>query len=97
MERNDQGVPAFEGAFGHNADGSVNKPVFRYNQFGATFGGPIIKNKLFFFVDYQGQRLKNFGATGAQLLTTRERAGNFGDISSPAGSTPALSHTASEQ
>jgi len=75
-----KGIPAFEGAFGHNPDGSVVKPLFRYNQFGATFGGPIIKDKLFFFVDYQGQRYKTFGTTGAELLTSAERAGDFSDI-----------------
>ena len=28
----------------------------RWNQFGGTFGGPVIKNKIFFFADYQGLR-----------------------------------------
>lgn len=35
------------------------KPVLRQNQFGATTGGPIIQNKAFFFVAYQGTRQKN--------------------------------------
>src|SRR5713101_1433720 len=32
------------------------KPLLRWNMFGGTIGGPIVKNKLFFFFDYQGQR-----------------------------------------
>ena len=35
---------------------SPTRGVFRQNQFGGTFGGPIRRNKLFFFVDYQGTR-----------------------------------------
>ena len=32
------------------------KPAFNRNQFGMNFGGPILKNKLFFFLDYEGFR-----------------------------------------
>jgi len=37
---------------------NVERPPLRFNQFGATFGGPIVKDKLFFFASYQGDRFK---------------------------------------
>lgn len=46
-----------------------NRPVLKRNQFGGTFGGPIIKDKTFFFVSYQGTRERN-GASLANSLTT---------------------------
>jgi hypothetical protein len=65
---------------GFNAQGVQLKPELRYNQFGGTIGGPIVKDKLFFFADYQGQRLVNAGQTGAQLLTAQARTGDFGQL-----------------
>jgi hypothetical protein len=70
---------------GHAADGTLLKPEFRYNEFGVTFGGPIIKNKLFFFADYQGLRDLNAGPTGSQLLTQRMRNGDFGQLCTDLG------------
>lgn len=37
------------------------KPPLHFNQFGGTVGGPIIKDKLFFFASYQGDRFKTSG------------------------------------
>src|SRR6185437_1606212 len=37
--------------------------IFKQNQFGGAIGGPIIKNKLFIFGDYQGTRIATSGGT----------------------------------
>jgi hypothetical protein len=41
------------------------KAALRWNEFGGTIGGRIIKDKLFFFVDYQGQRFDTPTSVGA--------------------------------
>ena len=46
--------PLLVGSTGVNVP--FQKPTFNRNQFGMNFGGPIIRNKLFFFLDYEGFR-----------------------------------------
>ncbi len=55
-----------------------SKAELRQNQFGYTAGGPFLKNKLFWFTDYQGTRQIQGASTGiVQLPTAAERAGDF--------------------
>lgn len=54
------------------------KPGMRWNMFGATAGGPIIKNKLFFFGDYQGLRFNTPASTSFFTVFTNDmRRGDF--------------------
>ena len=56
-------------------------PPLRRNQFGGIFGGPLKKDKAFFFASYQGLRqLSSFFFTGATVPTAAERAGNFTNV-----------------
>jgi hypothetical protein len=57
-------------------------PVFRQNQFGGTFGGPIKKDKTFFFLDYQGTRQTQASSVNTQMPSTQNFAGNFLDSAS---------------
>lgn len=62
---------------------ATTKPPTRYNDFGGTLGGPIIRNKLFLFGSYEGRRIEQSGGTLTGIVpTTAELAGNF------AGSAP---------
>ena len=55
-------------------------PKYRQNQFGATLGGPILKNKLFFFGDAEANRII-FGQTGIYTVPTPlMRAGDFSEL-----------------
>lgn len=60
--------------------GSV-KPKLRWNMYGGTLGGPIAKNKLFFFVDYQAQRFHIPSASATtSVMDAAMRAGDFGEL-----------------
>jgi hypothetical protein len=57
------------------------KAKVRWNMFGGTVGGPILKNKLFFFADFQDQRFDIPSSSGNDsVFTAAERTGNFGDL-----------------
>lgn len=73
---------------GSEPNGVLDKPKLRWNEFGATLGGPIIKDKLFFFADYEGGRFDiPSESQGYQLLTPDEIAGNFGQLCTDPGGT----------
>jgi outer membrane receptor protein involved in Fe transport len=55
----------------------IGVPSGNWNQFGATFGGPIRKNKIFAFADYQGQRAHVGGSASDRIPTAAERGGDF--------------------
>ena len=75
------GTPDFHGAlfeffrnnelnansFFFNATGQA-RPVLKQNQFGGNLGGPVIRNKTFFFFSYQGTRQRN-GLSGSSSLS----------------------------
>lgn len=64
----------------------VPKPGLIYNQFGVAIGGPIIRNKLFFFADYEGQHFNTPPSGGnVFVLTGAERGGDFGALCTDAG------------
>ncbi len=57
------------------------KNKLRWNMFGGTIGGPIKKNKLFFFFDYQGQRFDHPASPNVfTVFTAKERTGDFSEL-----------------
>lgn len=58
-------------------------PNFVQNQFGGAFGGPIKKNKTFFFVDYQGFRQRQGQSFVATVPSPGIRQGNFAGTARP--------------
>jgi len=54
---------------------ATSVPPYRRNEFGTTFGGPILKEKTFFFVEYAGMRQRLGEPVIVPVPTTAERAG----------------------
>jgi hypothetical protein len=66
-----------------------DKPRYRRNQFGGVFGGPIVRDRTFFFVDHQGTR-QSIAKTGTSTVPTlAQRSGNFSaSLAAPLYRTP---------
>ncbi len=64
------------------------KNSYTQNIFGGTFGGPVVRNKLFFFGDYEGIRHHTGGFSTASVLTPAMRTGDFSALLTTPGVTP---------
>ena len=60
-------------------------PQSLWSQFGGSIGGPIFKNKTFFFGDYQGTRAKNAGSQILRVPTAAERNGDLSALAAASG------------
>jgi len=63
----------------------AKRPVFRFNQFGLTAGGPIVKNKIFWFFNFEGIRQKTPTQYRFTVPTALERTGDFSETFNAAG------------
>src|SRR5580698_1893260 len=80
---------------------SPTRGTFIQNQFGGTVGGPIKRNKIFFFSDYQGTRQRQGVDTGLiPVPSAQDRAGNLSDLAGSFSGTivsgPAWANTLSQ-
>ena len=59
----------------------VKKGEFRQNQFGGALGGPIVRNRTFFFMDYEGTRIRQANPYVSTVPTALERSSGYTDLS----------------
>ena len=58
-------------------DGQRDKPALRYNVFGGTVGGPIRRDKVFYFFSYEGSRRRDGSIRTLTVPTELQKAGDF--------------------
>ena len=77
----------------HNRSGAPRQER-KQHIFGATLGGPLVKDKLFFFADYQGSRQDAPGSSTASVAPEAWRRGDLSSITTPiVGSSPSRGAT----
>lgn len=67
----------------HFAPQDQAAPRYQQNQFGAAIGGPVVKDRTFFFVDYEGRRTREGITRITNVPTALERAGDFSQTPNP--------------
>lgn len=70
------------------AAGQHFAPPYHRNLFGGNIGGPILKNKVFFFAAYQGYRQSTSASTSSFTLSPQELAGSFSASDPMGGGSP---------
>ncbi|MCC7498433.1 MAG: TonB-dependent receptor [Bryobacterales bacterium] len=61
----------------YNNKTNIGKAPFRFNQFGVTAGGPVIKNRLFWFANYEGIRQARPSTSVGTVPTSQQIHGDF--------------------
>jgi hypothetical protein len=82
LRNDDLNAPGF---FAPVLNGTKQRPELRYNVFGGAIGGPIRKNKTFFFFDYQGQRQVAGASTTVSVPTALQASGDFSQTLNTSG------------
>lgn len=68
-----------------NNTAGVKRPAFTQNQYGANVGGPVIKDRTFFFYAFEGFRLRQGASYVYSVPTDAMRAGDFSNVRNAAG------------
>ncbi len=78
------------GFFAPVVNGGKTQPELRYNIYGATFGGPVRRNKTFFYFAYEGRNLGVGASLTLTVPTLLQRAGDFSQTKTAAGALVAI-------